>query len=151
MLKSIQYSSQDFSHFHVVCSSLAPLKSLQMVPTTPCTPPGSFYPLFSPPLLLLLSWSPLLTLIPLYQHQTVDLVLTFKDSLTVCFQLPCHRLIPLFSVYSGIWVRKYILGWLILPHLISAAGWWFPAVLCGIFVWRAIFENKLCRWYKSDG
>lgn len=73
-----------------------------------------------------------------------------SKTLTVCFQLPCHRLIPLLSVYSGICVRKYILGCLIPPRLISAAGWWLPAALCGIFVWRAIFENKFCRWYKSD-
>lgn len=73
-----------------------------------------------------------------------------SKTLTVCFQLPCHHLILLFSVYSGIYVRKYILGWLIPPRLISAAGWWLPAALCGIFVWRAIFENKFCRWYKSD-
>lgn len=75
---------------------------------------------------------------------------TNVQRLTVCFQLPCHHLIPLFSVYSGICIRKYILGWLIPPRLISTAGWWLPAALCGIFVWRAIFENKFCRWYKSD-
>lgn len=69
---------------------------------------------------------------------------------TVCFQPLCHHLIPLLSVYSGICVRKYILRWLIPTRLISAAGWWLPAALCGIFVWRAIFENKFCRWYKSD-
>lgn len=73
-----------------------------------------------------------------------------SKTLTVCFQPPCHHPIPLLSVYSGICVRKYILGWLIPPRLISAAGWWLPAALCGIFVWRAIFENKFCRWYKSD-
>lgn len=73
-----------------------------------------------------------------------------SKTLTVCFQLPCHHLIPLFSVYSGICIRKYILGWLIPARLISAAGWWLPAALCGIFMWRAIFENKFCRWYKSD-
>lgn len=73
-----------------------------------------------------------------------------SKTLTVCFQLPCHRLIPLLCVYSGICLRKYILGWLIPPRLISAAGWWLPAALCGIFVWREIFENKFCRWYKSD-
>lgn len=38
--------------------------------------PGSF-PLF---FFFLFSWSPLLTLISLYQHQTPDLVQTFKDS-----------------------------------------------------------------------
>lgn len=70
--------------------------------------------------------------------------------LTVCFQPSCHRLIPLLSVYSGICDRKYILGRLIPPRLIFAAGWWLPAALCGIFVWIAIFENKFCRWYKSD-
>lgn len=74
-----------------------------------------------------------------------------SKALIVCFQLPCHPLIPLFSVYSRIWVRKYILGRLIQPHLISAAGRWLPAVLRGIFVWRAISKNKFCRCYKSDG
>lgn len=110
----------------------------------------TLYPTWQPPLYIFpVCWSPLLILIPLYQHQTSST--NVQRLLTVCFQLPCHHLIPLFSVYSRIWVRKYILGWLILPHLISAAGWWLPAVLCSIFVWRAIFENKLCRWYKSDG
>lgn len=74
-----------------------------------------------------------------------------SKALTVCFQLPCHPLIPLFSVYSRILVRKYILGWLIPPHLISAAGWWLPAVLRCIDVLRTILENKLRRCYKSDG
>lgn len=56
VLKSIQFSSQDFSHFHVVCSSLSLSasffgcveKPLQMVPTTPRALPGSFCPLCPP-------------------------------------------------------------------------------------------------------
>lgn len=69
--------------------------------------------------------------------------------LTVCLQPSCHHLIPPLSVYSGICCRKYILGWLISPRFVSAARWWLPAAVCGIFVWGAIFENKFCRWYKS--
>lgn len=42
----------------------------------------------------------------------------------------------------GFAFEKYILGWLIPQRLISAAGWWLPAALCSVFVWRAIFENK---------
>lgn len=74
-----------------------------------------------------------------------------SKALIVCFQLPCRPLIPLFSVYSRIWVRKYILGQLIPPHLISAAFRWLPAVLRGLFVWRTISKNKFCCCYKSDG
>lgn len=113
-------------------------------------PAWQFVPSLPPPhffLFLPVSWSPLLTLCI-----NIKRLIWYERSktLTVCFQPPCHRLIPLLSVYSEICVRKYILGWLIPPRLISAAGWWLPAALCGIFVWRAIFENKFCRWYKSD-
>lgn len=72
------------------------------------------------------------------------------QSLTVCFQSPCHPLSPFFSVYSRIWVRKYIFRWLIPPRLISAPGWWLPAVLCCTFVWRTISKSMFCRCNKSD-
>lgn len=128
VLKSIQRGSQDFSHFHVVCSSLSlcfllwlcrgkKKNPLQMVPTTPCILPASSYtppPTPHPPLSIfpcsLLSWSPLLFLIPLYQHQTGRSGTSVQRLLTVCFQLPCHRLIPPLSVYSGICVRKIHFG-----------------------------------------
>lgn len=85
-------------------------KSLQTVPTTPSSPPGIFLPPFPHPP------------IPPSSLQTFTaesfLCINIKPviwsgrskALIVCFQVPCHPLVPLFSVYSRIWVRKYILG-----------------------------------------
>lgn len=116
-------------------------KPLQLVLATPCL---AFFALsfaFLPNLPFWLS--------SLYVNIKHLIWCKLSKTSTVCFQPSCHRLIPLLSVYSGICVRKYILGWLIPPRLIFAAGWWFPAALRCIFVWRAIFENKFCLWYKS--
>ena len=109
-------------------------KPLQVVPTTPSTLPSSFYThththththmrfffFFQPSSLP--SPSPISIA---HSHLSVSTSnawsATNVQRLTVCFQPPCHHLIPLLSVYSGICVRKYILGWLIPPRLISAA------------------------------
>lgn len=111
------------------------------------TLPGIFCPVFSPRLspsfLISLADSHLsMSTSNTWSGANFQRLLQFVSNLLVIVSF-------LYSVYSGICVRKYILGWLIPPRLIFAAGWWLPAALCSIFVWRAIFENKFCLWYKS--
>lgn len=123
-------------------------KSLQTVLTTPSSPHLAFScPLSTRPY----SLHTFIAESSLYINCKPVIWSWRSKALILCFQLPCHPLIPLFSVYSRIWVRKYLLRRLIPPHLISAAGRWLPAVLRGLFVWRTISKNKFCRCYKSDG
>lgn len=137
VLKSIQQSSEDFSHCLAICSSLLPLPSLEKQQNLFKT--GADYTHFS-------TWH---FSAPFFHPPSSIQTFTAESSLCinirpviwswrskapkVCFQLPCHPLIPLLSVYSRIWVRKSVLGQLIPAHLIPAAGRWLaaaPRLIC---------------------
>lgn len=124
-------------------------KSLQVV----LTPPGTFLPPFPPSVLCRLSPLSRLSVSTsnLWSGHDVQSLQQFISILLV---------IPVFSVYSRIWVRKYILCWLMghhwaiycrVAHHFFSAGWWLPAVFRGIIVWSTISKNMFCSCYKTFG
>lgn len=124
VLISMQWISQDFSHFHFVCSSLSPLPSLAVYE-------NHFKQCRLHLVLCLKVFTHTHRPLHFFFYITLPSFPDFHQSLPVlCINIKCliwykqfvSNLLAiisfLYSVYSGICIRKYILGWIIPPRWI---------------------------------
>lgn len=156
VLKSILYSSQDFSHFHFFLTlftfclfSLAASffgfveKPCQMVTTAPCTLRGCFS-------------SP-----PLFFSSSADLHCWFSTSNAWCGtnvqnpsslfpnSLSSSHSSPL-SVYTGICIKKIHFG-MANPTTFDLCGWVMASICALLHICvKNNLRNSVCQWDKSD-